>query len=623
MAAKNQRIAELDFDAIKANLKTFLSSQTEFSDYNFEGSALSTLLDLLAVNTHYIGFYANMMANEAFLDTAVKRASVVSLAKHLGYTPRSARGAIAVVDIEALVPSGDPNPQGVTLPAYSIFGSSGVGVSSSHVFFNLSEHLTIADDNGRFWFRDVELVEGSLNRSRFVYSSADSDKKIIIPNKNVDTTTLKVRVQTSANVNTQTTFTPATNYVNIKGTDPVYFLQEVDGELFEIYFGDDNVGKALVDGNVVIVDYLVVTGPEANGLSEFSIQTPLPSTEDSNVTFAARVDTLDPASGGATIESLDSIRFYAPKSWTAQNRLVTKEDYQHYIQQTFPNVESVAIWGGEDHVPPQYGKVFISLKPYSGFRFSNLAKQNFVENFLSQKTLVSITPEFVDPDYIHVGVHTVVRYDESKTTKTADQIATAVRNTITNYFDNILEKFNTNFYFSNLLSTIDTCDTAIVSNITTITLQKRLQPTLFRKLGYSVNFSPNQIRPSSLSSSRFNAVINGIEYDNASYKDIPDQLNFSTSYDGNGTIQVISSTGAVLYANAGTINYATGEITLVPIEFLDALTNDGYIRFTVELQEDSVDVLVERNNIIILDDTIKDSNLGLNNQGLTVETAQI
>lgn len=623
MTAKNQRITELDFDTIKANLKTFLSGQSEFSDYNFEGSALSTLLDVLAFNTHYTSFYANMLANEMFLDTAVKRSSVVSLAKHLGYTPRSARGAVAVVNIEAIIPDGDPTPQGVTLPAYTVFGSSGTGVGSQNVFFNQEEKIVSADEDNRFIFEGVELTEGSLNRARFVYSSATPDRKLIIPNRNVDTSTLKVTVQTSADVTTQTTFVPATNYTNITGIDPVYFLQEVDGEMFQIYFGDDSVGKALVDGNIVIVQYLVVTGPDANGLSEFTCQTTLPSTEDENTAYAATVTTLDPASGGALIESIDSIRFYAPKAWTSQNRLVTKEDYEHYIQQTFPNVESVAIWGGEDNIPPQYGKVFISLKPFSGFRFSNIAKQNFVDNFLAQKTLVSITPEFVDPEYIYVGVHTVARYNAARTVKTADQIATIVRNTIVNYFDNTLEKFNTNFYYSNLSSTIDDCDPAMVSNQTIITLQKRLLPTLFRKLGYTVSFAPNQIRPSSLSTSHFNVVVNGLEYDNASYRDIPDQLNFSTSYDGTGTIQIVSSTGVVLYANAGTIDYATGVITLVPIEFLDALTNDGYIRFTVDLQEDSRDVIVQRNNIIVLDDTVTDATIGLNQQGLTVETTQV
>ena len=393
MPAQNTKITELDFDSIKANLKAFLQANPEFSDYNFEGSALSLLLDLLAVNTHYMGFYANMQANEPFLDTAVKRSSVVSIAKHLGYTPRSAIGSRALVDIEAIITVDDTPPPGITLPAYTVFGSSGLNTSSSFVFYNEEEAVTSADEDGRYWFRNVYIKEGSIAQTRFRVDTSNEDQTFVIPNSRIDTSSLRVTVQNSSTDTTQFVYNPATDYTQVAGTDLVYFLQEVDGEKFEIYFGDDNVGKAVADGNIIICEYLVVAGDVPNGLSSFSVQGTLPATDDSNQTFAARVTTIEAAAGGSEIETTDSIRFYAPKSWTSQNRLVTKDDYTHYILNNLPNVESVSVWGGEDHVPPTYGKVFISLKPLSGFKFSDTAKKNFEDNYLRQRSQGPQIPE--------------------------------------------------------------------------------------------------------------------------------------------------------------------------------------------------------------------------------------
>lgn len=623
MPAQNQKITELDFDTIKANLKAYLKSQDEFSDYNFEGSALNMILNVLANNTHYMGFYANMLANETFLDTAVKRGSVVSIAKHFGYTPRSAIGATAVVDIEAILEDGDTPPPGITLPAYTVFGSSGTSANNTFTFYNLEEKVTSADGDGRYWFRNVEIKEGSLSQTRFLVDTSNEDQVFIIPNKRIDTTTLRVTVQTSATDTTQVVYTPATNYTQITGTDTVYFLQEVDGEKFEIYFGDDQVGKAVVDGNIIICEYLICAEDEPNGLYRFSVQGTLPATDDSGETFAARVTTIDAAAGGSKIESIDSIRFYAPKSWTAQNRLVTKSDYEHYILNNLPNVESVSVWGGEDNVPPQYGKVFISLKPLTGFKFSDIAKKNFKDNFLSDRSLVSIIPEFVDPEYNYVGVETAVKYDATKTTKTADAIVNIVRTAIQNFFDNVLEKYNTNFHFSQLSRVIDDADPSIVSNLTVITVQKRMTPNLFRKIGYSVSFAPNKIHPSTLSTTFFNLVIDNNEYTKIRIVDKPDDANFSSSFYGTGVLQLADENGTIVRTSVGTINYATGDITINAIEIIDALTDDGLIRFTCQLQEASRDVDVARNNIVVLDDTTIDASVGLNKNGLVVTASQI
>lgn len=619
MSANNTRITELDFDSIKANLRAYLQNNPEFTDYNFEGSGLSLILDMLAMNTHYMGYYANMAHNESFLDTAVKRASVVSRAKELGYTPRSAIGATATVDIEVLV-NGD-TPAGVELPEFTVFGAGGSAVNSSFTFYNTESKLATIDDDNRYWIRDLIIKEGSLSRSRFVVSG-DADERFIIPNTNIDTTTLRVTVQAS-NVDTTTTaFNHAVNYTTVTANDPVYFLQEVDGEKFELYFGDGNVGLPVVAGNIIVCEYFVVAGEEANGLFAFSIDGVLPAIDSAN-TYSARVDTLESAAGGSAIETVNSIRFYAPKAWTSQNRLVTKDDYTHYIQNLIPNVESVTVWGGEENEPPQYGKVFISLKPLSGVKFSDTAKANIANDFIKTKAIVSIIPEFVDPDYIYLGVDCTVKYNPARTTKTSNTIGALVTNTITNYFDSNLEKFSSNFYFSKFLRVIDDADVSIVGNVTTIRMQKRLEPALYRDIGYSLSFSPNKLRPSSLSTSFFSCVINGAQYDNVRFGDQPDVLNFSSSYDGAGTLQLLSDTGRLLLTNVGAINYALGTMTIDPLEIIDSKTNDGLIRFTCELQEDSTDVVVLRNNIVVLDDTQADSLAGIENNGLTVEVLTV
>jgi hypothetical protein len=617
MPSQNLRVSELDFDTIKQNLITFLRSQSEFTDYNFEGSGLSVLLDILSYNTAYMGFYANMLANEAFIDTAVKRSSVVSLAKHLGYTPKSAQGATAVVDIEAIIPSNVTAPSGITLPAYSVFGSGGLNATSAYSFFNTEELIATSDNSGRFIFQNVQLKEGSINRTRFIVNSGVEDQRFVIPNVNVDMSTLVVTVQKSQSDTTSKVYIPAVNYTTITGNDPVYFTQETDGQLFEVYFGEGNVGLPVQDGNVIICDYLICNGSAANGLSQFTLQSTLQSLDDAT-TFASVITTTNNASGGDEIETVDTIRFFAPKAWTSQNRLVTMDDYTHFIQNNLPNVESVAVWGGETNVPPQYGKVFISLKPLTGFKFSDVAKTNFANDYISPRSLVSVIPVFVDPEYIRLGVNTLVRYDPNLTTKTQDQIVGLVRTTIQSYFNNTLEKFNQNFYFSKLAAAIDAADPSLVSNITQITVQKRIVPSLFSKIGYTIDFGPNKLHPSTLTSSNFDVVINSSEYVNSHFEDLPDQLNFSTSYSGSGTIRLVSSSGTVLLSNLGTIDYATGLITINPMEFIDAKANDGTIVFTVTLQESSLDVFVVRNNIIILDDTIADPLAGLDTNGLVV-----
>ena len=615
MSAKNTKISSLDFDQIKTNLRAFLQANPAFTDYNFEGSSLALLLDLLAYNTHYMAFYANMLANEGFLDTAVKRSSVVSRADELGYTPRSVIGASATVDVQAVI-TGSP-PAGVQLDAYSVFGSAGLGTNSNLTFFNQETLIATADTNNEFWFRGLVIKEGSINQTNFVVDVSNPDQTFILPNIGTDMTTLVVVVQTSASDTTQVTFQKATDYTNISATDPVYFTKEVDGQLFQLYFGDGNVGLPVEDGNIIICKYLVSQGAAGNGLSTFSLNGTIPATDSGN-TYQARITTIEDAAGGSDIEALDSIRFYAPKAWTAQHRLVTKNDYEHYLQNTLPNVESVTIWGGEENIPPQYGKVFISLKPLTGVTFSDVAKANFAADFINNRSLVSIIPEFVDPEYIYIGIDCEVTYDSAQTPLTPSNIVNLVTTAIQTHFSTNLEHFNKNFYYSKLLADIDAANTSIVGDVTNITMQKRLTPSLLRKLGYTISFTPNKILPSKLKTSYFSAVINNIQYNNVQLTDLPDQLNFSTSYSGSGTLQISDASGVVLLSNVGTIDYATGVLSIDPLEIVSVAANDGVIRFTCTLQETSLNVVVQQNNIVVIDDTVADPLAGILNNGMVV-----
>jgi hypothetical protein len=471
-------VSELDFDKIKNNLKEFLRGQEEWKDYDFEGAGLSVLLDVLAYNTHYNNLYTNLAVNESFLDSASKRSSVVSLAKMLGYVPRSATCARAVVDVRIVSPTSYPTVS--TLPANQPFETTING--GQYTFYNLGSYTTGNGPNG-YVFSNVELVEGTPLQFKYTVSNG---QKYIIPNANVDISTIRVMVQDSVNSANFETYTYAENIVNgLSSTTRAYFLKEIESGLYELTFGDDILGKALQNGNIVIIDYMVSGLNGCNGARLFNYS------GSSLLGGSVSCSTKTIAVGGGTSEDIDSIKFNAPRAYSAQNRAVTPEDYKALILSNFEQAASVTVWGGENNYPAIYGKVYICVRPKDATKLTNLEKNRILNTILASKNMVSVTPEIIDPEYINISLNVSVYYNAAQTTKSESDIKTIVTNTIFDYDDMDLRRFDGVFRHSKLSRLIDTADPSIVSNTMTVLLRRRM----IVKYNVSAQYILNVINP--------------------------------------------------------------------------------------------------------------------------------
>jgi len=479
------RVTELDFDTIKANLKTFLKQQNEFSDYDFEGSGLNILLDILAYNTHYNAYYLNMVANEAFLDTAILRSSVVSHAKTFGYTPYSIRSPIATINF--IANSATSTSSTVTIPAGFSFLSNQIDNKSYN--FVVIDDVTLTKANSQFNFENLELYEGQLITYNFAYNELSNPKQVfILPDSNIDTTTIKVTVSPSSS-NTQTTiYSKVDDVLDITANSTVYFLQEGRNGQYEIYFGNNIVGKKLADGSVVSVTYLVTNGTAANKANNFvAVDTLVDTLSETLSTFI--INPVSAAAGGSDRESVDEIKFAAPLQYATQNRLVTVKDYESYIKKNYPAIDSLSVWGGEDEVPAIYGKVLISLKPKDNFYISEAEKQRIIREIIDPKSIISVSAEIRDPDFLYILLNNEVKYDAKKTTLTEAQLSTQIRNAIISYKQTFLNKFNAIFALSRIQDQIDNVDiNAIVGSETMVRLQKRVTPELNTNANYTVRF---------------------------------------------------------------------------------------------------------------------------------------
>lgn len=593
----NLRIAELDFDQIKQNLKEFLKAQDEFTDYDFEGSGLSVLLDILAYNTHYNAYLANMLMNEMFLDSAVKRSSVVSLAKHLGYTPRSARGSTAVLDISVNNPTG--SPVSLTLERYTPFST--ITPAGTYQFYTL-EPATATPIGTAYTFNDITVKQGTLLQYNFNVVTPGPDEKYEIPNIDVDTTTILVTVQKSSSDLTSETYTLSTGIIDINETSQVYFIEENTRGYYQILFGDGVLGKKLEAGNIVRVQYLIVVGSDSNTSSSYEQSFTSDNTigGSSNIT----INTVSNASGGASKESISSIRYNAPRSINTQNRVITQTDYETLITSNYSDIESVAVWGGEENDPPEYGRVFISLKPYTGFTVSDTLVEEIKNTLLRPRQIVTVKPVFVDPDYLHVGLTVGIQYNKNLTTLTSSNIEQQARSAITNYFSTNLQQFERDFYYSKLTNTITEVNESIVSVLAEITIQKRLEPVLnvvntftgVDKLKFS-----NKLHPGEITSTRFFTTKNNQLY-NVIITDTPDVM--PPSYDGTGTLKMYTVDGSNEFiGDVGTVNYATGDINLTSILVTGYSEDQFDLRINAAVQENSYNITSSKNQVIVLDDS--------------------
>jgi hypothetical protein len=476
------KVAELDFDTIKDNLKNFLKAQDEFSDYNFEGSGLSVLLDLLAYNTHYMGYYLNMVSNEMFIDTAIKRGSVVSHAKLLGYVPRSRVAARAAINLTMTPVSGDSN-SAITIPRFTRFISeSKDGIN--YMFVNPSARVVSKNTStGLFVAENLEIKEGLPTSISFTYNSATNTKQTFeIPDSGIDTSTLQVLVQQSNENANQQSYILAQDATNVDANATVYYLEENKNGKYQIYFGDGVVGKALTDGNIVVVSYLITSGPVGNNLKEFKVaDTILPG-------GSIAISLANESSSGALEEDIDRIRFTAPKAYISQNRAVTKNDYIALLNRDYPYFEAVNVWGGEENVPPVYGKVFFTAKPLGGYEITTAEINNVINNVIKPYSVLTVLPEYVPADYNYINLNVAVNFDPTQTNKTSDEIQSSVLSCVRGFANTYLNTFNSSFKISQLQRTIDDCDASITGNDVTMTLEKRFTPDTTKAASYVLNF---------------------------------------------------------------------------------------------------------------------------------------
>ena len=588
MATKLE-ISQLDFDGIKDNLKTFLSQQDEFTDYDFEGSGMNVLLDVLAYNTHYLGYNANMLANEMYLDSADQRSSVVSLAKQVGYTPKSAVSSTATIDV--LVNNG--SGASITMSRGTKFTTTVDGTNYS--FVNNAD-VSISPVDGVYKFSNLDIYEGTYLNYKYTANTSDTDQRFIIPNDNVDTTTLTVKVQNSSSDSTTNTYRLASGITALDSTSTVYFLQEVENGRFEVYFGDGVLGKAIADGNIVILDYITCNLDEPNGATTFTLSGTVGGF--ANVT----ITTIGNAANGSVAETIKSIKYNAPRDYTSQDRAVTAEDYKVLVKSLYANAQSVQVYGGEDAATPDYGKVYISIKAKSGSNLTEVTKTSLVQS-LKSFAVASVTPVIIDPETTFITLTTTFKYDSSLTTKDVSTLQTNVLNAITSYNTSTLEDFTGMFRYSAVGQTIDGADSSILSNITKVKMYKYITPTLSSGLKYTLSFNNAFYNPHSEHNKSAGGIVSSTGFK------INDDSSTNEHFlddDGAGNIRVYYLSGTTrIYTSStfGTVNYTSGEIILTSANITSISNVDGaastQIRVTV--QPDSNDIVPVRNQVLSID----------------------
>ena len=590
MATANKLdISTLDFDNIKTNLKKFISNQDEFKDYDFEGSGMSVLLDLLAYNTHYLAYNANIMGNEMFIDTADLRNSIVSHAKTLGYTPNSARAPYA--DINVVV----NNATGATLTMNAGTQFTTTVDNVSYNFVSIGSNI-ISPVDGVYTFSNLKIYEGTYVTYQYTVDTTDIDQRFLIPSANADTNTLIVSIQNSSTDTITNTYTLATGITSLTDTSKVYFLQEAEDGKFEIYFGDGVTGKQLVNGNIITLKYVVTNKTLANGASSFALSGNIGGFSDVAITVNSN------AANGSEAETKDSIKFNAPKSYAAQDRAVTIEDYKTKVKELYANTQSVSAWGGEDHSTPYYGRVYISIYPKTGSNLTTATKNSIVTT-LKQYSIGSVTPVIIDPEVTYILLTSNVRYKEAATTKTATTLKSEITDALTTYNTTTLQQFDSMLRYSKILDTIDDVDTnAILSNITTVRLRKSFTPALSTSTKYTISLSNALYNPHSGHNSTAGGILSS-----TGFKIDGDTTNvYYVNDDGSGNVRLYYLVGSVkTYTNntQGTIDYSTGDVVLNSLNVSSIENIRGAASTVVELTvtPSSNDIVPVRNQVLSID----------------------
>tara|TARA_R100001594_G_scaffold149989_1_gene209513 strand:- start:864 stop:2798 length:1935 start_codon:yes stop_codon:yes gene_type:complete len=595
----------LDFDQIKTTLKDYLKSNSDFTDYDFEGSNLSTILNVLAYNTYITSYNANMVSNEVFIDSATLRENVVSLARNIGYLPRSKKASRAKINFFADISSVSPTPPTVVLKKGAVVGTSKQFNGQSFVF-GITEDKSVSVVDGIASFDEVEVYEGQVVEQSFEYSTRNPFNKFILSNSGIDLDTLKVSVKPSPNSSVSLNYTRQDDLFDpdsgttITGTSPIYFVQEIEDEQYEIIFGDGIFGKKLEDGNQINVSYIKTAGEDANGIANFAFSGKLVYTRNdstTNVTSGISLVTANESStGGQEIESTESIKKYAPQVYATQNRALTANDYEILIpNKIYPETESISVYGGEELVPPQYGKVFISIKPRTGDFVSNAIKEN-IKRDLKKYSVAGIVPEILDLKYLFIETDSKVYYNVNLAKNVAN-VATLSKANIDKYSSSSeLNKYGARFKYSKFLKIIDQSHESISSNITTIQIRRDLRIAVDQFAEYAVDFG-NQFHISSME---------GYNIRSTAFKvlDITDPVylfDIPNSDKKKGKISLFSLPGertgppVVVRRNVGEIDYTKGRITLNPINIVSGKSKDS-----VEILE--ISAIPESNDVIGLQD---------------------
>jgi len=571
--------SNLDFDQVKSTLEEYLKSNSNFTDYDFEGSNLSTLLDVLAYNTYITSYNANMITNEVFIDTATLRENIVSLARNIGYVPRPRQAARSTVSFFVNTSGITPSPATLTLKKGPVAASAAAFGGQSFIFSILSD-ITVPVFNGIAEFNDVEVFEGTLLTQTFTYSSRIPNQKFILPNIGVDTDLITVSVRPNEASTTETKYSIQNSLFDVNSDSKVYYLQEIEDERYQIFFGDGIFGKDLEDGNFITINYITSNGDAANGLSSFNFAGRIEYTRNAqSYTISSGISLMTTgltASGGETIESVESVRKFAPRIYSSQNRAVTSNDYESLIpSRIYPETESISVFGGEDLVPPQFGKVFISIKPRTGDFLPSLIKEK-IKLKLKKYAVAGIVPEILDLKYLYLEVNSKI-YFNTNLAPTAAYVSSLVQSNAEKYAESSdMNKYGARFKYSKFLNLIDQSNESITSNITTVYIRRDIRAVLNAFAEYQIGFG-NEFHIKSMSgynikSSAFK--IAGV-MDDVYISDIPNTNKLTGSLFLFTLPSIQSQSPTIIRRNVGNIDYKNGVITINPINVQSGMIKDG------------------------------------------------
>ena len=592
------KYTNLDFDQIKTSIKDYLRANSNFTDFDFEGSNFSVLIDTLAYNTYISSFNSNMIVNESFLDSATLRENVVSLARNIGYVPRSRTSARARISFTVQRPSGDTSSQ-VTLQRGLV--CTGSSANTSYVF-SIPEDITRKFVSGVATFNNIEIYEGTYLTKQFLYDGS-LDQKFILDNSFVDTSSLKVYIKKENDTGLGIEYSLVDNIVDVTSSSQIYLIQEIQDEKYQLLFGDGLIGKKLgtdqnSDGNIITANYIVSNGAEGNGVSNFSLAGSFLTTENNNVNPSDITITTNQASqNGSEIESIDSVRYYAPKIYSAQSRAVTGRDYEAIIKSIYPDTESVAVVGGEEMDPPQFGTVNISIKPKNGTFVSDFNKSRILSQ-LKQYTVSGINQKITDLKILYVEIDSAVYYDFSRTS-TVETLRTKVTDTLQTYANSLeINKFGGRFRYSKIQQIIDNTNTAITSNITKVRIRRDLKAVINQFAQYELCYG-NQFH---VKSGGFNIKSTGFRI--ATDPDVVYLTDIPNPDGRTGILSIVkpltSESTRVVVKSAGTIDYVKGEINISTIK----ITSTERANNIIEIQ-----AFPESNDVVGLKDLYLNFNI--------------